>query len=381
MTVNRFDKANFKTTIKTDEGYLKSESIVTRTGVFLYQNADGTVRRELRHPDDVFEYDSLESLKLKPVTDDHPTQKIVNSENFKEIAVGYTGESVNTDGSYILANFVITDPKTIQAIEGGKKRELSLGYTVELEREDGEYNGQRYTHRQKNIRYNHLAVVERGRAGSVARIHLDSNDAFLIDHEHKEVVMENNLKTITLDGIDYKAAPEVMNAFTKIKNDFNDLTTKFDSQSNDFKKLEAERDALKVKVDELESINHDALINQAIEERMVALDSAKKILGDASKIDVKMDTNEIYKAVISQKMPDVNLDEKDSYYLKAAFDVLKAQCDKQPSEAFQKQKDALKPRGDAKEEEEYMDADEARKRMMSRRMNAYKKDKNKKDRG
>ena len=43
----------------TPEGYIKARSIVTRCGVFLYKNADGTIRKELRHPDYVMLPESL----------------------------------------------------------------------------------------------------------------------------------------------------------------------------------------------------------------------------------------------------------------------------------------------------------------------------------
>lgn len=68
---------------------------------------------------------------------------------------------------YILADLHIHDRELIDAVQNGK-REISCGYTCEyVENADGTYS-------QKNIRGNHIAVVDRGRAGKRAAI-LDSD--------------------------------------------------------------------------------------------------------------------------------------------------------------------------------------------------------------
>mgnify|MGYP000088398843 FL=1 len=54
--VARYDQGEFVGgTMTTDEGFLKTTAITTRTGVFTYKNLDGSLRKELRHPDDVFQ--------------------------------------------------------------------------------------------------------------------------------------------------------------------------------------------------------------------------------------------------------------------------------------------------------------------------------------
>ena len=60
---------------KTPEGFLKGRAIITSTGVFPYKDATGNVRRELRLPEDVFDPAHLDSLKLKPVTNEHPAKR------------------------------------------------------------------------------------------------------------------------------------------------------------------------------------------------------------------------------------------------------------------------------------------------------------------
>ncbi len=162
-------------------GNLIVQGVLTRTGVFRYTHSDGTVTRELRHPDDVFDQASLVSLIEVPVTDNHPFEP-VTSDNVKKYMVGNLGDSVdNSDGRNIKGVLVLRDASAIKRVlgEGRRpKRELSCAYAAQVVEERGTYDGQEYDHRQTNIRYNHVALVDRGRMGN-ARLMLDSADAVM----------------------------------------------------------------------------------------------------------------------------------------------------------------------------------------------------------
>lgn len=54
--------------------------ILTRVGIFEYQNPDGTIRRELRLPEEVFAPESLASYKGKPVILTHEAG-MIDTEN------------------------------------------------------------------------------------------------------------------------------------------------------------------------------------------------------------------------------------------------------------------------------------------------------------
>lgn len=162
-SIARFDRGQVKgDAFMTEEGYIKANAVVTRTGVFLYKNPDGTIRKELRHPDDVLKIDSLDSMKMIPVTNGHPQERLVSAENTKRLAIGFTGETITLKGEFILSNFIITDLSGVKDITEKNRKELSLGYTVDLIPEEGVYNDQPYTFRQTNIKYNHLSIVDNG---------------------------------------------------------------------------------------------------------------------------------------------------------------------------------------------------------------------------
>jgi hypothetical protein len=135
---------------ETKEGYLVGNAIATRTGVFEYRKADGSIQRELRLPEDVFSKDTLDSFKLLPITDNHP-EGFVNADNAKDLSIGTTGEDVKVQDSYIITPLKITDKKAVNIAKSGK-RGLSYGYTVNLVKQDGVYKGEKYDYIQKNIR-------------------------------------------------------------------------------------------------------------------------------------------------------------------------------------------------------------------------------------
>lgn len=143
-------------TVRFDEnGFLVGYAAVTRTGVFPYVNFNGTLRGELRHPDEIFKQESIDTLEMIPITLDHPPE-LLNVENASKYQVGTTGQIFEISDDKIIVSIKITDKKAIEAILGGKV-ELSLGYNFDSIPEEGEYKGQHYSVKQYNIKYNHLS--------------------------------------------------------------------------------------------------------------------------------------------------------------------------------------------------------------------------------
>ena len=209
MTMQRFDVSEIKAT-RTDEGFILDTPAITRCGVFPYRNADGTMRYELRHPDDVFKQDSLDSIKGKPVTALH--NGLIDNTNSTGVTVGAVMSVGRQDGDNVTAEIVIHDTSMV---DGGNK-DLSCGYTLNLDEESGVYNGQTYTHRQRDIKYNHLAIVKAGRAGN-ARLNLDSIDF----QEEKEIMVKYRLD----NGVEYDVTPEIDAELKKLNQDVADAQT------------------------------------------------------------------------------------------------------------------------------------------------------------
>ena len=174
----RFDIAKLENPKLDHNGYLTAEAVLTRTGVFKYRRADGSIINELRSPDDVMNQDSLDTLENRPFTDGHPVVGRVDATNTRQLSRGMVISKAKQDGDLVKAKILVTDEAVIDKIMRKKNpvREVSCGYNADITDESGEFNGERFDHRQTNIIYNHVALVPRGRAGAVARLRVDAED-------------------------------------------------------------------------------------------------------------------------------------------------------------------------------------------------------------
>lgn len=145
--------------------------ILTRVGIFEYKNPDGSIRRELRLPEEVFAPESLASYKGKPVILTHEAG-MIDSDNVQQEQIGTILSEGTQDGDNVRAQIIIHDARKLDY----GLRELSLGYSLDLEETPGEWQGQPYDVIQRNIRVNHLALVEKARAGDSARLNIDGED-------------------------------------------------------------------------------------------------------------------------------------------------------------------------------------------------------------
>lgn len=393
---------------RTAEGFLKGRAIVTSIGVFTYKRKDGTIQRELRLPEDVFSYETLNSMKLKPVTLNHPSE-LVTSDNADKLQVGSLGDNPSrttqwhdtpydeiTDGINCAIDMVITNKDAVDAVLNGKQS-LSMGYTCDLEmaQPGATWCGVEYDFIQRNIRYNHCAIVDSARAGDNARIELrvDSEDAVLEDMVIKTDGGTKMLKKINLDGIDYEAEESVIKALNmhKLRADqaekerddacgekktmdkkVADMEKKVTEFEKRISELEAERDSAKEKADglekELEEAKADSAdpkrLDEAVKAKMELLHNAEK-----AKVEVKEDMSDmdIKKAIITSQFPKATFDGKDDVYIQARYDsAVEMMVEKNDSTTRQFTSD-LPPQGHA-------DENDAREKMIQRMKNHGKEE-------
>lgn len=169
--VTRLDSIKVDETYYTNEGFLIDHPIVTTVGIFEYMNPDGSIRRELRLPEEVFAPESLESYKGKPIIVTHRAGR-VTTDNVEKETIGTMLTAASKDGENVRVEIVIHNT---DALKTGL-RELSLGYDLDLDETPGEWNGQPYDAIQRNIRVNHLALVSAARAGEQARLNIDEKE-------------------------------------------------------------------------------------------------------------------------------------------------------------------------------------------------------------
>ena len=172
VSVIRLDSLPLHQTYFTSEGYLIDRPILTSTGIFEYHNPDGSIRRELRLPEDVFAPESLKTYKGSPIIITHDAG-LVTKDNIREHQIGTILTEGYRSGDDVRAEIIIHDTDGMK--EAGLK-ELSLGYNLDLDETPGVWNGQKYDAIQRNIRINHLALVREARAGEQARLNIDGRD-------------------------------------------------------------------------------------------------------------------------------------------------------------------------------------------------------------
>lgn len=173
MRLQRIDSISVDGTYYTEEGYLVDHPIVTRCGIFEYKNPDGSVRRELRLPEDVFAEKSLKSYKGKPIIITHDAGE-VDKENVRREQIGTIMSDGYRDGDNVRVEIIIHDTN---ALKKCGLKELSLGYSLDTDDTPGVYEGEKYDCVQRNIEINHLALVGEARAGEAARLNIDSKDS------------------------------------------------------------------------------------------------------------------------------------------------------------------------------------------------------------
>lgn len=172
VSVIRLDSLPLNQTYFTKEGYLYDRPILTSTGIFEYHNPDGSIRRELRLPEDVFDPESLKTYKGRPIIITHDAG-LVTKDNVRDEQIGTILTEGYRSGDDVRAEIVIHDTDSLK--RAGLK-ELSLGYNLDLDETPGVWNGQKYDAIQRNIRINHLALVREARAGEQARLNIDGRE-------------------------------------------------------------------------------------------------------------------------------------------------------------------------------------------------------------
>lgn len=365
-------------------GFLKVMANLTRTGIFTYfeKSPDGTIKiiRQLRLPEEVFSEASMASLEGLPATNMHPSE-LVNTANANDYVVGMTSDTPkkvllpvsNGDESeeYVQQKVTFFDSDTIQEIKDGKKLEMSLGYTCFLDEQAGEWKGQKYDCIQREIRYNHLALVERGRAGPMARVLTDSKDSeselnFVCDgiEFYNEDKKGDMMKVIIVDGKEYKASEELASAVSKMQEGFAELSKNLDAEKSENEKLQAKVDEYGEKLKEVKDEAGKEEFAKAVAARVSLEKKAEKFLGEV-KLDGLSDI-EVKKEVIKKLRPETKLDDKSDAYVEARFDVAIEDGEKPAPKSVEKLGKSIK-------KDETLSYEEARKKAFAELKDSWKK--------
>ena len=314
----------------TADGYLVADVRTARTGIQLYTGAE-TGRPDLktvrvyRPHHQVFDKASLASYAHRPVTNGHPAEP-VTADNWKAHSVGSIGGDIARDGEFVRVPLVVMDSAAIKAVQDGK-RELSAGYQCDLAFEAGTTpDGQQYDAIQKDIRINHVAIVDEGRAGSKARIGDDAQwgaSPLTSDQPQKDTIM--TLKTVTVDGIPVEVTDQGAAVINTLQTRLGEATKALSDNETAHKAALNAKDAELAKKDaEIDDLKSKVLDDKALDAKVAAradlIATAKAIAKDL-KTDGLPDAD-IRKAAVAAKLGDAAVAGKGDAYIEARFDIL-----------------------------------------------------------
>ena len=281
-TIQARDAMSLTSRHMTDEGYLVAPGNLARTGVQEYRayelglDADGIdpmrVIRLHRPAEEVFDQASMASFENKPITIEHPPVA-VTADNWRDLAAGEVRD-VSRSGDLMTGTLLIRAKDAIEAVQSGKVQ-LSNGYTFELDMTSGSTaDGRDYDGIQRNIRGNHVALVDAARCGSACRIadsqpNLEGN------------TMADAKRKVTVDGIPLEVedtAAGVIDTLVKQRDEARDALTPLKAKA-------AEADGMKVALDkahaDIETLKKDVVTPDA-RDAMVA--DWSKMIGDAKRL-------------------------------------------------------------------------------------------------
>jgi len=308
--VERNDKSRLTKFPRTGAGAARVPATIARTGVQKYGNL-----LEYRPPEEVFAAHSLASLGSVPVTIGHPPTGVTPA-NMRALQIGHVSDNpaeprVKLDGSaheWLRATLVIGAADVLDRLDASEQGpEVSCGYSCRLDMTPGvdPVTGERYDAVQRDIRFNHVAVLldgEQPRAGADAKIRLDSQG--------------KPMKLIVIDGVELEFGSDKHLAHLSAAHQkaLDILQGKFDALSAQFVAEKARADAADAKS------TVDAL-DKAVEARINLIKVAAKVLpGDydtAGKSDAQVRAD-----AVSAKLGAPAIAGKSADYIQACFDGL-----------------------------------------------------------
>jgi hypothetical protein len=291
---------------RTPTGGIRIPANVGRSGVLVYERVDGSVRREYRPPSEAFAARSLKSLMDAVVTVGHPAGKLVTPESVRRHQVGHVRSEGRREGKFIAADLAVLDAAAIDRVAADDLVEVSAGYTCAFDPTPGVTpEGERYDGIQRDITYNHVALLRRGegRAGPDVKLRIDGAE---VRAEHDEPFTSERRSAARRDSITGRGWTVGRRAWGaahalrvkrmdemegKAKESEEDFKTKLDGLTKERDAMKAELDATKAKLDEMskklgESESEEKM-DAKVAERSSVIEVVRTVLGSDAKPEGK----------------------------------------------------------------------------------------------
>lgn len=295
----RIDRGGRITSKIDDNGYLRIDGVVAHVGILEYMDDDGTVIREFVPEETLFDEASLQSLAGAPVTLQHPPV-MVTPTNYSQYSQGSVNGMPKRDGDNLIASMLVIGNEALHAVEYDGVSELSPGYSVDLDETPGEWQGQKYDRVQRNRRYNHQAIVDAARGGSVCSLRFDG--ANVPNNEDNSMTQIKLPGGGTVEVADAATAATINAALAK-------QGKRLDSTKGQLKKLvKAIAPKLKLDADDIVKDADDENKDEVVEVDVPAVENAVSSVAEAVD-NLQAQLDELADAVSAGDTPDTSMDE------------------------------------------------------------------------
>lgn len=211
--LKRIKQAQDEKIIDHNDFWLIENNPLSKVGVFPYLGRQISPELEpdriyqvLRPEEELSSPETLESFKLIPLVDEHTmlgTEDGMQTAEEKGVH-GVTGTNVEFKDGLITDDLKIFSETLKDEIKSGKK-DLSVGYYCRYDLTPGEYEGQHYDAIQRDVRVNHIALVDEGRMGKDVRvmderITFDTLSEILQQQKENEMTVKGKRKKFAMDA-------------------------------------------------------------------------------------------------------------------------------------------------------------------------------------
>ena len=299
---------------RTPQGGVKLPGSLTKVGVFPYRRKDGTTIKEYRPASEVMDAQSIASLENAPVTDLHPTE-MVDSANYSKLSKGHVRDAHSDGKKYIIADTVVQDAALAAKVLGRTRTEISCGYRCKLDMTPGVFEGQKYDAIQRNIRYNHVALLPAGtgRQGTDVALRFDAcqDEHMVLRYDGKDYDVSDSAERNAYEAaVSANAKAEADKALATAKAEADKalatVTARADAAEGSLAAVTAELAPLKAE--------------KALAVRTALEAQAKKTLGEDAKFDAKDTDRQVMERVLTAK--GISFAGKTDDYVRACFDMI-----------------------------------------------------------
>lgn len=331
------EMVNYRVDVGTVEKYtdqngaLRLKGRAARTGILVYRMADGSERREYVPPETLFNADSMDVMTGIPLTLNHPAAG-VSPDNYNEVVAGAV-VATDAQGEYLGVDVTVNARDAIDAVKSGTSQ-LSCGYFVTTMDMDGQIDGERYDAIQIARKYNHLAVVDYGRAGPECSLNLDY--------------------AIQVEDTMTKKADDIADPKDDDQNNQKPDPKPEPTPAADSVKLQARIDALEAKLAKYEAGESDKKENAESDEHQDSVDPRFGLINELNARSIHIDAVDAsgkpptYAAMVRDALDKMgiknNIDGQSETYLRARLDA----------ELAIRDRENVTPKGDGKMPKDYI---------------------------